>query len=118
MKYTFFLVMLLLMLGLQSAHAVNLSFLKNAPVAAFTDEDITIAQDHIRDVLNNGKKGEVVQWENPNTGAIGKYTLLNTYQRDGATCRRVKVMHSAKGRRGESTHTLCQTAAGTWRWTQ
>jgi surface antigen len=118
MKYTFILVFLLLIFDLQPAHAVNLSFLKNTPVAAFTDEDIAIAQDHIRDALNNGKNGEVVQWENPNSGAAGEYTLLKTYQRDGVTCRRIKVIHSAKKRRGESAYTLCQTAAGTWRWAQ
>jgi surface antigen len=118
MKYMFFPVMLLLILSLQSAHAVNLSFLKNTPVAAFTDEDIAIARDHIRDALNNGKNGEVVQWENSSSGAAGEYTLLKTYQRDGTKCRRVKVIHSAKGRRGESAHTLCQTPAGTWRWAQ
>jgi surface antigen len=118
MKYRFVPGILLLILGLHSAHAVNLSFLKNTPVAAFTDEDIAIAQDHIRDALNNGEDGEVVQWENPSSGAAGAYTLLKTYQRDDAKCRRVKVIHSAKGRRGESAHTLCQTSAETWRWAQ
>jgi surface antigen len=118
MKYTFFLALVWLALGLHSAHAVNLSFLKNTPITAFTDEDIAMAQDHIRNALNHGKNGDVVQWENTNSGATGEYTLLKTYQRNGATCRRVNVVHSAKGRRGESVQTLCQTSEGTWQWAQ
>lgn len=118
MKYTFFPVILLLVLSLHPAQAFNLSFLRNTPVAAFTDEDIAIARDHIRNALNNGKNGEVVKWENPNSGAAGEYILLKTYQRNGTKCRRVKVIHSTKKRRAESTHNLCQTPAGTWQWAQ
>lgn len=118
MKYRFFPVTLLLILGLHSAQAVNLSFLRNTPIAAFTDEDIVIARDHIRKALNNGKNGEVVEWENTNSGAAGEYTLLKTYQRNGATCRRIKVIHRTKKRHAESTHNFCQTPTGTWQWAQ
>lgn len=101
-------------LSIDSVQAVSMGFFKYSPINYFTDEDNAIALEHVRDALNNRDNGEVVRWQNDATGAEGEYTLLKTYQHDGATCRQVKVTHAVKKLRQTGTYTLCQNAEGKW----
>ncbi|MGF1529197.1 MAG: RT0821/Lpp0805 family surface protein [Candidatus Competibacterales bacterium] len=93
--------------------AVNLGFLKNTPVARFNDQDMDMAHAALNQALA-GPDGVTVSWENPATGAQGSYTPLDSFQRNGRTCRTAQLAHSARGRQGTGRYTLCQQENGSW----
>lgn len=107
MKY--FIARTLFLLALAtSAFAFNTSFLQDAPVRYFTDQDFKILTATAQHALDHSPNNTKVTWQNPATGAHGTLTPLNTTKENGRTCRRLKIFDSAKGRSGEATYKMCK----------
>jgi surface antigen len=96
------------------AYAWNTSFLREAPLAYFTDKDWSLFKDALYRALNDGADGAAVAWSNPSSGAGGEVTPLNTREVDGMRCRNTRLVSRAQGLNGQGEYLLCKTADGEW----
>jgi surface antigen len=90
-------------------------WLEKSPVSYFTPEDKHIMRKTARDVLENGKDGTKVSWENPETGHSGSITPISNTKRADLTCRKTRFFNSAEGLTSIQLHLLCKQADGTWK---
>ncbi|MDY6943978.1 MAG: RT0821/Lpp0805 family surface protein [Pseudomonadota bacterium] len=100
----------------QAALGIPLNFLRDAPVAQFTEEDFALLQQTLQDALKEGEDGEVYSWQNPTTGAEGDIIPLSTYEEQGHRCRRVQLINRARKGHGMSIQVFCRDDTGTWKW--
>jgi surface antigen len=95
-----------------AAHAFNYRFLRTSVLEKLTSQDIEIGTKATYEALESGNGTD---WVNPDTGAKGTVTIVETLDVDGRKgCRRTFLSVSAGGREGSGTYTLCRTAAGAW----
>lgn len=102
-------------IGPRMASAYNWRFLHEAPIAQFSEDDLKQFRAAVRDALETAADGTTTSWENPQTGSSGRITLLDTSEVQGARCRRVKLVNTARGRTGESRYRFCQQPDGKWK---
>jgi surface antigen len=105
----------LLFLGAASpAMALNwVPLLKNSPAERFDDDDLQMFLANARKAVNEMPDNQTVSWENPDTKANGDITVLRTFEKDGKTCKRVRVRNEAGGRRATSVVDACKVGT---RW--
>jgi len=102
-------------LGMQSALAHNLYFLRNSSIAAFTDEDYALMTQNAVKVLSDDKTPAKASWENPQTGSSGTAeTLLAFSGPKGEPCKRLKLTNKAGSRHDQASHTLCHSDETGW----
>jgi surface antigen len=101
-------------LGPATAWAFNTSFLRDAPLAYFTDKDWSLFKDTLDRALNGGGDGATSRWDNPSSGSSGEVTPLDTRQVDGMTCRNTRIVTSAQGLTARGEYQLCKAADGEW----
>ena len=102
-----------LALGMQSAFANNLSFLKQTPMAAFTEQDHALMMQNVESVLADAHTPAKREWNNPQTGHSGTTeTLLAFSGPKGESCKRLRVINKAGSRDSKATYTLCKGDAG------
>jgi surface antigen len=88
-------------------------WLKDAPVGRMTKQDFDIANPVVHRALDEGRDGQVYEWNNPGTGASGSVKLLSEpFVRKDMTCRRAQFTVSAGGLRNVSTWMLCKLPDG------
>lgn len=93
--------------------------LKNTPAEAFDDEDLRLFLASAGQVLNAEGPAEELKWDNPATGAAGRFKELGRSRtKDGQPCKRVQFWVSAK-RRAEkgAIWTACKSPEGRWQLT-
>ena len=97
------------------ATALNwVPLMKNTPFERFDDDDLHMFLNTARKTLDGTPDKQTVSWENPDTKHGGDFTILKTWQKDGRTCKQVRVRTQADGRKGNSVTTACQVN-GKWR---
>ena len=77
-------------------------------------EDLELAKQSVRTVLESGTVGTRDAWSNPETGMTGEATLLETYDDDGTACGRVLIVVARRDRQAPFDLRLCQRPDGTW----
>jgi surface antigen len=97
------------------AAAVNWNFLQYGPAGQFTDEDWEQLRQAGRGALDSAADGETRSWNNTATGASGTVRPLDTYQRDGSTCRRAEVFNSAGDASATTRFDFCKQPDGSWK---
>lgn len=112
-----FLMALAVCLSLQCtiALAINYDFIHRSPLNYFTEKDLAIANEKALEVLESGTDGETYEWRNEATGSHGSYTLLETAERNGKRCRRVRVYDVGGPAEMTTSHTVCREADGDWK---
>ena len=100
----------LLFLGAASpAMALNwVPLLKNSPAERFDEDDLQMFITNARKAVNEMPDNQTVSWENPETKAHGDITVLKTFEKDGKTCKRVRVRNEAGGRKATSVVDACK----------
>jgi surface antigen len=95
----------------------NLSFLKNSPIGALNDADVSLLREAISTAVQGADAGTSRTWENSETGNSGKVTMLSMFStQDGRECRRLRVeTHTRKAGDGTSTVSLCRNANDEWK---
>lgn len=88
--------------------------LKNTPAERFDEDDLRIFMDAGRKALNDTPDNQSVTWENPQTKAGGRITVLRSFESKGLPCREVRVQNQAQGRKGDNKLNLCKKD-GKWR---
>lgn len=105
------LVFALITLLTAPVYAGNFTFLTDAPVSYFTNDDwdyYTAAQNKALHAADGVK----ITWKNPKTGAWGSFTPSNTRKENGVLCRNIKIVNNARGRTGEAVYKTCKLQNG------
>ena len=89
--------------------------LEYSPARYFTDDDWEIARKTARQVLDEGKTGEEVSWENPESKNSGSLVPSREFERDGRTCRKLRITNRARELQGRATYTFCRQDDGSWK---
>jgi len=97
-----------------STWAFNTSFLREAPLAYFTDSDWSMFRTTLDKALNENADGVATRWSNPSSGSSGEVTPLNTREVNGMTCRETRLVNRAQGMTAAGDYLLCKTADGEW----
>ena len=92
--------------------AVNLREFRDSPLSAMNKEDLDIMSASIDNALEKTPDSETSYWKNPNTGAKGALTPLETLPNN---CRRLEIKNQAGGHKGISVFTFCKQADGEWK---
>ena len=109
------LIVLLASLAASPALALNwVPLLKNSPGERFDDEDLQLFIVTARKVVNEAPDNQTVNWENPDTKHHGDFTILKSFEKDGQTCKRVRVRNEADGRKASSVVDACKVESK-WR---
>jgi len=64
--------------------------------------------------LENNKDGETLSWSNPETGASGSTTPLNSFQTAQGTCRTYEKTVISNGKAEQVKGTACRNSEGLW----
>ena len=97
------------------AMALNwVPLLKNSPAERFDEEDLQLFLATARKTVNEAPDNRTVSWENPDTKHHGDFTILKSFEKDGRTCKRVRVRNEADGRKASSVVDACKVGAK-WR---
>jgi surface antigen len=61
--------------------------------------------------------GAADHWSNPKTGNSGTVTVLQSFEKEGMACRKVRYVIRLRGVTGQRVYTLnwCKTASGEWK---
>ncbi len=97
-------------------HAQNTAFLRSAPVAFLSDEDVEILLSTLQTAMNEQPDGSTVTWTNSNTGHSGVINITNTHPDYDTTCRQVEMANQAAGRTGRGTFRMCKADDGKWKF--
>ena len=80
-----------------------------------TERDWRIFKDTAKEVLDNKKDKTTTPWRNPKSGASGKFSVLETLEREGAHCRKMGIFNSAGGVTSKSVFVFCKQPDGDWK---
>jgi surface antigen len=79
------------------------------------DRDKKMAAEAAQRAFENGRTGEAVAWQNPDSGNSGSITPTQTYQiADGQYCRRYTQDITIGGEQHETHGTACRQPDGSW----
>lgn len=95
--------------------ASNLRWLDYSPSRYFTNQDWDIAKAAARNALDNTENGVTVEWENPESKNHGKLTPLNSSEKNGTTCRDLKIENFANTISASNVYEFCKRPDGTWK---
>jgi surface antigen len=96
------------------AWAFNTSFLRDAPLAYFTDTDWSMFKGALDKALNENADGAAAQWNNSSSGSSGEITPLKTREVNSTTCRETRIVNRAQGLIATGDYLLCKAADGEW----
>jgi surface antigen len=111
----FFLALMTLFVMTQNIYAFNMQYLKYSPVSKFTDKDWEILKETGKKVLNNGKDGETVSWENQESDNHGSFKPVSTSTANGQTCRVIEIRNYSGNLSGKAVYTFCKQDDGKWK---
>ena len=95
--------------------ASNLKWLEYSPVRRFTEEDWDMAKSTAKTLMDAGNPNESADWSNAATGNGGKFTILETSEKDGTTCHSIRIENYSKTMRGGGTYLFCKQPDGSWK---
>jgi hypothetical protein len=103
--------------SLQARTVASWSFLRGSVYADLSPEDWEMLRATGRDLLDNHKDGSSRSWSNDATKASGEISVLETVERDGRSCRWVKISTSKNGNTSPVTrYLLCVAEDGRWKF--
>ena len=98
-----------------SATAANWGFLKDAPIAYFTKDDMALFTSALEKGLDGSPDGTRITWSNPDTRAGGVLTFVESRELKAKRCRLVKIENKARGRAGGTSKWFCKESSGEWK---
>ena len=95
--------------------ASNMSFLNDAPLGQFKEEDMRMMRAAAADLIREGVKGAARDWRNEATGNSGRFEILSVFTTaDGRQCMKLLVITRAKSGEQHSKYPVCAGADGRW----
>jgi hypothetical protein len=80
----------------------------------FTGQDVSVAFEAVRDLLDGGAVGETRPWINPQNGHGGLVEIVRSYEEAGKPCRDVRVSNTAAQRGMAYVVQVCRFADRGW----
>lgn len=99
------------------AVAAGLGVLSDAPVRRFNADDLRLMNEAIERALAAGGTGSPVRWANDRTPASGEVTPQRTFERNGRSCRDLRVLNRHGTLEATGIYTLCRED-GQWKLAQ
>ena len=102
-----------------AASAQALGFMEYSPMAYYTDADNRLADEAGLDALDNYADNAVRTWSNPETGASGSITPLETFENEsGHTCRKARAVDrtTSPPLQARFVFTLCKDPEKGWQF--
>jgi hypothetical protein len=97
------------------AQAGNSSFIIDAPIGRFTDEDVKRMNANIDQTVVDTRVRVVHSWSNPATEHSGTAETLQAFTGpDGVPCKRVRIANRAGNLKGQGQYTLCKVDGKEW----
>ncbi len=103
-----------LLCGCMTAAAVNFGFMKNSPISRFDDMDLEIFQSTVISALDNAGDGQVVNWENPDSGFTGQVFMLSTDDSGSQVCRQIRIVNVAGNLNSNLHYNACKDDIAGW----
>jgi hypothetical protein len=107
-----------LLAGAVAAHAANLGFLSDTPIAYMSTRDIDSVKAAVIGALNRNQDGQAASWDNHGTGNGTRIDATITPRGSAAegarTCRDVTVVLNAKGQSMTLRPQFCRVGSGPW----
>jgi len=97
------------------AHAVNIGFLRDAPITFFSQEEMGMFKQTVLRSLADNADGQTSRWSSTTSDSGGEVTPLDTRNVDDTTCRRTRIVNRAKGREGFGVYEFCLQPDGDWK---
>ncbi|MCB1792117.1 MAG: hypothetical protein KDJ24_17565 [Gammaproteobacteria bacterium] len=94
--------------------AVGYSWLNDAPVRYFSDQDWDMMNANMQRALDEAADGETLLWQNDASGNHGSAMPTTGFDRDGQRCRTLVIMNQARRLTGGGTYDFCLGADGSW----
>jgi hypothetical protein len=108
-------VAVLVTLFITQAHAGNMSFLRDAPMGKFTDEDMKLMNANLEATVADTKVRTVHTWSNQQTGYSGTAETLQAFAGPNSVpCKRVRITNRAGTLTGKGQYTLCKLEGKEW----
>lgn len=106
---------LLLVLSPLVAVAGNLSFLDDATISKFKEQDVKLLMETVDKALDSADPHAALSWSNPKTGNSGDVSTVGRFtSTDGHPCKRLRVLNRAKGTESKGDYTLCKVPDRGW----
>jgi len=97
------------------AQAGNSTFIIDAPIGRFTDEDVKLMNANIEQTVADTKVRVVHSWSNPITKHSGTAESLQAFAGPGGVpCKRVRIANQAGSLKGQGQYTLCKVDGKEW----
>lgn len=90
---------------------------EDAPIAAFSDQEIDKMLENFNQAMNSAKDGETLSWSNDQSGHGGSTTVLETLADDQRDCRRAKVENYTAEKKAHLEFLFCRAEDGSWQVT-
>lgn len=94
------------------AFSLQVGFLAESTAQFFNDADWKMFDTASDKALNQTANGKVVTWRNPQTENGGSFQPLNTVNKNGLTCRDVRISMYARQQTNNYTFTFCKYPQG------
>ena len=95
--------------------AQNMSFMRESPIAWMDDSDKAVLEAAV-DALLEQPDGTVSDWSNEDATAQGRLKVFDTHEDYGTTCRNIKMLIEAQGRKDGGVVRLCKAADDSWKF--
>ncbi len=103
---------------LGQAHAAGLGFMGNTPLSRLKPDEIAGLNQTITDALDHSKIGQSESWSNADTQKSNptevKITPTREFERNGMTCRQVKLNFTNKVQNDVMNPSYCKGTNGEW----
>jgi hypothetical protein len=108
-------LLMLFLLQVPVARAGNMSFIKDAPMGKFTDEDMKLMNANLDTTWAKAKVQTGHSWSNPKTNHSGTAEALQAFEGpNGIPCKRVRISNRAGNLTAKSQYTLCKMENQGW----
>lgn len=92
--------------------SLDVRFLAESPSQFFNDADWKMFNNASEKALDSTPNGKVVTWRNPQTEHGGSFQPLTTTNKNGLTCRKLRISNYANHQTGDYTFTFCKYPSG------
>ena len=80
-----------------------------------TEKDTEIIRAKALEILNSGRAGESLNWDNPESQNKGKITLLKKYTEENQECCQLVLETRVKGKKAQDAKVdVCRQSDGSW----
>ena len=97
-----------------SALAMNLSFLRDAPITRLNEAELKSFRAFVLKTLDESQDGATAEWTAPKTAFTSKVTPAARSRDGGKECREARVESAARELQSSGVYTFCRDAKGEW----